>query len=496
MIFAIQTKKITKWFGYFILAVSLLMSSAVPVGASGQVARQNGVVIYQVQTGNAAGASHELVTLYNNSDKLIDVTNWCIIYASASDMTQTTLSCFIPPDTTTNILLKSHRMAVASTAEFLSSSPEFKSDITFASGIAGTSGHIKLLDKAKNTIDVVGWGTATKPEGVAVQTHPADKLLQRHNVGQYAQDTDNNQADFFHAALESVATDGLIEEHVERETIPLTVTELLPDATGSDTGNEFIEIYNPNDVAVSLKEYALQSGPSFSKTYNLPDIILESRKYIALTDTQTTLSLTNTSSSVRLVDSYGGVISETDSYLDPGEGAAWALLDGVWQLTYQPTPGAENISQPSKPCPEGQVRGVTGYCKSTGTFVEGPPIPCKSDQERNPQTGRCKKIPTTLLACKAGQARNPGTGRCRSILSSSRSVLPCKAGQQRSAETNRCRKIPQINKPANVKDVSSPILQNNAKWWFAGFASIGSVGYAVFEWRRDLWKLVLHLRGG
>ena len=38
------------------------------------------------------------------------------------------------------------------------------------------------------------------------------------------------------------------------------------------------------------------------------------------------------------------------------------------------------------------------------------PKPCKAGQERNPQTGRCRKSPKP---CKAGQERNPQTGRCR-----------------------------------------------------------------------------------
>jgi len=121
--------------------------------------------------------------------------------------------------------------------------------------------------------------------------------------------------------------------------------------------------------------------------------------------------------------------------------------------------------------------------------------PCKEGQERNPQTGRCRKVaaekPEKLaLPCQSGYERNPDTGRCKKAddpfaqkqpklpnlaatnrrtaaggkggvqkaaagkrsaakatssagkkVAANKTTAPCKEGYQRNPQTNRCNKI-------------------------------------------------------
>ena len=121
--------------------------------------------------------------------------------------------------------------------------------------------------------------------------------------------------------------------------------------------------------------------------------------------------------------------------------------------------------------------------------------PCKEGQERNPQTGRCRKVaaekPEKLaLPCQSGYERNPETGRCKKAddpfaqkqpklpnltatnrrtaaggkggvqkaaagkrsaakatssagkkVAANKTTAPCKEGYQRNPQTNRCNKI-------------------------------------------------------
>jgi hypothetical protein len=169
-------------------------------------------------------------------------------------------------------------------------------------------------------------------------------------------------------------------------------------------------------------------------------------------------------------------------YDSPDEGAAWALIDGAWQETLLPTPGAENNLVSDKE--------EKAESSSSG------PAPCKPDQVRNPETGRCRKIVTPAVAvCKPDQVRSPETGRCRKIeIASAKS---CPAGQERNAETNRCRKtVPaEVSRPPKVKDVKTPLAADNIKLWAAGFAATGSLGYAGYEWRRELTSFLSSLKG-
>ncbi len=134
--------------------------------------------------------------------------------------------------------------------------------------------------------------------------------------------------------------------------------------------------------------------------------------------------------------------------------------------------------------------------------------PCKEGQERNPQTGRCKKVaaekPEKLaLPCQSGYERNPETGRCKKAddpfaqkqpklpnltatnrrtaaggkggvqkaaagkrsaakatssagkkVAANKTTAPCKEGYQRNPQTNRCNKIAVTTKkePAPCKE--------------------------------------------
>jgi hypothetical protein len=490
MIFAVQRSTSVKMLIAILVAGFGLVFAPVSNRA---LATGNSVLVYQVQTGAPASSSQEFISLYNITPEPIDITGWCMVYSSASDATQSQLSCLTPPNGQTKFWLDGHRSLLMASSEFIQANPDISIDLTFKSGIAATSGHVKLLNSHKEVVDLVGWGTATKPEGTATIAHVAGKALQRLNIDDLKlQDTDNNAADFYQTNLVAPLT-GLYEEYIEQssEINGLQITEILPDAVGADAGKEFIEIYNPNSGPVSLENYILQLGPGYSKSYSLPDIIIEPLNFMALYDDKTKISLPNTSGSVRLLDYHGNILSTTDSYQNPGEGLALALSDEAWQLTYQPTPGSKNVILSSKPCPAGQVRSPdSGRCRKTLSVVANSLKSCKPGQIRSLETNRCRSITSkigTKAACKSDQFRNPETGRCKKAASST-GPKPCPAGQQRNKETNRCRKIQPAVSKNEIKDIESPLVTSNFKWWLAGASAVGSVGYGAYEWRREVWQ--------
>lgn len=127
--------------------------------------------------------------------------------------------------------------------------------------------------------------------------------------------------------------------------LPPVITELLPNPAppATDADDEFIEIYNPNNQAIDLSGYKLQSGSSFSYSYTFEDVLLEPLAYKAFSIKQTGNILSNTKGQARLLDENGVVVAQTNVYESADEGDAWALINGVWQWTITPTPGAPNI---------------------------------------------------------------------------------------------------------------------------------------------------------
>jgi hypothetical protein len=523
MIFELRRKTINiKSFLYLVFLVPL-MAMSLQVGSKAS-AVSSPIVIYQVQTGSVGAALQEYVSLYNNSPNAIDITDWCVTYSSASDISQSQLSCLTPQNSNASMLIEGYKAVTLASNDFLQAHNEAKIDLIFGAGLSSSSGHIKLFDDKKNLIDAVGWGDASKPEGTSAAAHIAVNILQRKNISdQILQDSNDNSLDFYQTNLVLPSSGGLREELSlqEPDEVNLFITEILPDAVGTDSGKEFIEIYNSGDQAMSLKTYKIQIGPNFSKSYSLPDSLIQPNSYVVFSDEQIKASLPNTSGSVRLVSPAGIILSTTDSYENLGEGVAWAF-SGSWQASYQPTPGADNIIIMDKPCPEGQTRSEeTGRCRNTSSAESSDPVSCRPDQERNPATNRCRKISTvaaSLLPCKPGQVRSVETNRCRSVASKAGTKAPCKsdqirnpetgrckkittsgtkacpAGQQRNDQTKRCRKTQTPVNKNEVRDIESPLVAGNFKWWFAGFSALSSVGYGFYEWRREAFQVLAGLK--
>lgn len=511
------------------------------------------VLIKRFQAGGSGSGTsqQEFIELYNESDTDIDITNWCIFYNDTSEIV-----CFSPPDAQTKLYLTSKSSILVVSPQFIAANPmqqyDFVFGSNFTSNIPGTNGSIKLTTSDTSYIvDRLGWGNGIGEGTSSTGNIPGGQNLERQ------QDTGNNITDFLlkttsfpiqHggvyekevqidlcpnlpgldisvpvgyikdtdgncyedvcdniADLQKTLPVGFYQNGIDCEPIGLIISEILPNASGSDTGNEYIELYNPTDYDTNLNAFYLQLGPSFSKNYNLPDVPINSQQYIYLTDTQTGITLPNSTASLRLFSNDNQQIDETDSYTDPSEDTAWALIDNQWQYTNQPTPGKENASskvgtgagvdEEVAPCPEGKYRNPeTNRCK---TIETNDLKPCAADQVRNPETNRCRSIlssnSSNLTTCKAGQTRNPETNRCRNASSTSNQLKPCAPNQERNIETNRCRK--KINSTmTDIKDIGSEVEASHNGWIMAGTAGVGLAGYGVAEWRTEIATGLRRLR--
>ena len=168
----------------------------------------------------------------------------------------------------------------------------------------------------------------------------------------------------------------------------VVINEFLPNPDGTDTGNEYVELYNSGSASVDLSGWVLQAGTSTpSDKFTVPDgisiapgaFLVLGEELVADADLTTgTLSLGNAGSSgdiVRLLDSGGTVIdtvvygpNNDDGFLDdtgalavpgpkPGNGTALGRRpDGsdsddssVDFVDMPPSPGASN-APPAPDC--------------------------------------------------------------------------------------------------------------------------------------------------
>lgn len=128
--------------------------------------------------------------------------------------------------------------------------------------------------------------------------------------------------------------------------LPPKITELLPNpnGTGNDATDEFIELYNPNDSVFDLTGFVLQTGTTTKHSFKFPSgTMIPTKGFAAFYSADSGLSLSNTSGQADLLDPFGAQISQTDAYGSAKEGQAWALANGTWYWTSQPTPGGANV---------------------------------------------------------------------------------------------------------------------------------------------------------
>jgi hypothetical protein len=292
-------------------------------------------------------------------------------------------------------------------------------------------------------------------------------------------------------------------------------------AANTSDDDQYIEIMNVGSEAVDLTGCMLQTNRSETAAYVFPSESLTPGGYSTVYVRDTPLTLTKTTKgSVYIVASDG--ITEVDSltYDDLKKGTAYALFGRDWLQTYQPTPGAANALLKYLPCEEGSTRNeLTGLCnklpvaassidcgpgkyrnietnRCRNVATEAQITPCKSNQYRSAETNRCRNILSTasmLTPCASHQTRNPETNRCRNSSSGS-SLVPCSAGQERNPETNRCRKVAAGGVADFPVDVVAQSSEATLGWWAFGGVGVLAVGYAGWEWRREVTIFIRSLK--
>lgn len=469
------------------------------------------IVMTQIQAGGVGAALEEIVVLYNNSAEDVNISDWCL-----KNKSNLTFVCF-QHEALKTVYLPAYKYAtigsysLATTLNFYDFSYLYLPINQSSGNIVGGSDTITLVDGYDIKIDSHNWQTSLVG-GMVLERQVSSLLPLTY------QDTD--QVSDWHITSPLFIPDNGIEirdadpdacpniegyqavvpEGLEiggsgncREKLySLRLWEIMPNASGSDMGKEFIEIYNPNNLDIDLSRYQLLIGQTLEKIYPFPaGSHISAHSYLSFTNAEVGFSLLNTSSRVQL-QGEGDVVDESPAYLDPDEDTSWGIVDGMWQYTNHPTPGSDNLSLGDL----GGEESPESENETTSSLK-----PCNENQYRSPETNRCRNLETattkTQTPCKDGQYRSEETNRCRNIAIASDEPAPCKEGQERNPETNRCRTIKVVSQADyGVLGATTSKEANNWYIWLAiGGIILLALGYSVWEWRFEIGKLFHKLAG-
>lgn len=146
---------------------------------------------------------HEYIELYNAGSNAVDISGWQVQYSPYSPISWSTLAT-VPVST----IIPAYSFYLIGTSGLATATP----DVTMPSdSLSFNGGHVRLYN-GTSTVDKLGWGTATDPEGTAAPAITPGRTLERQAFGPSTVsdmapggideqagnsfDTDNNNYDF------------------------------------------------------------------------------------------------------------------------------------------------------------------------------------------------------------------------------------------------------------------------------------------------------------
>lgn len=445
----------------------LVIGWNLPVWAQTEPVNLKPVLVIELQTGSVQNTHDKFVAIYNPNFQSVDVTNWELQYRAANAgedkpwHTRAKLNCELADDTVNQTC----RVQMPAQSKLWLASYDLGMDRQshdLKGSIAARGGQLRLVkpgndDQPDMPQDMLGYGNALVAAGDQPAPAPPKGQSLRRKAGADGQfvNTNNNANDFFVEGESTVTPDqppipSAPKGDAKPKIYPIiTITELLPIATSMTDG--FIELYNPQDTPVSLRDYVLQTGLTWNHHFTLPDVTIAGYSYLALFRGDTRLQLIKKGSVARLLSPSGEVVSFTKPYPTAKPGQAWAqTTDGDWQWTATPTPGAANILT---------VPPLVKPIKTAKTLADN------SKPKKDKTVGPKKSAKTE----KKPKADKTSTKKTKPVTKSKDAA------------------------PAAAPPASSP-SKPSANYWFIGMAVVLAGGYGIFEYRRDLMGWIRNLR--
>lgn len=119
----------------------------------------------------------------------------------------------------------------------------------------------------------------------------------------------------------------------------ITLSEIMPNPKGTDSKNEWIELFNSGETAVNLGNWKIFNG---TKTFSLPDtIIIKGKGYLIIEKTQLKAAIKNSHGLIQLFDPHNKIIDEIN-YASAPEGLSYSKINENTWIWTTPTKNSKN----------------------------------------------------------------------------------------------------------------------------------------------------------
>lgn len=344
---------------YWIALVMILTIAALPMRTQ---ASAPAIVFSEVAwAGSSVSSSDEWIELTNISDETLDLTGWSITGGGSSESNLVfPEESFVAPHST--FLITNYAYAHENTA--LGVEPNF---VTATLSLPNGGFNLALYDDENTLVDVAGTdgaplagrsgGSADTDDGRYRSMVRVDRLTDGSLQESW---TDATSSQGFLEGLTDYGTPGtvlfseFIQEEEETEELAeevlegsMRINEFVVDPNEGE--NEWIELKNEHSETVDLAGWTIEDAVG---KQTILEGTVEPGMYVLIESPLRKLN--NDADSVILKDTEGLVVDSvtygTDEVPAPKDGSALARnQEGVFELTYQPTPGSQNLIDSEKP---------------------------------------------------------------------------------------------------------------------------------------------------
>jgi hypothetical protein len=340
------------------------------------------LVISQVQVSGPAGASDEFIELHNSTAQAVNLSGWSLQYKTASGSFPISSKRNLPDFS----LDPGKYYLIAHTDFFGIVTPDLRQSAFSLSGAA--AGATIFLSKSDsgitgvddpNIVDKLAYGTGegNSPENAAAALPESGKVLFRianlaNNSADFevrdpeprnstytapAQEEDNDEESSEEENEDQESEEEQEEDLPPAHSIGIVISEIMANPEASDSGEEWVELFNSSTEPINLKDWLLDdssvNGTVGTSSYKISEFVIQPNAYASIAVPEGKFSLNNSSAdSVRLFWS-DKVLSSEVAYTGPvKEEQTWCRIGTIYKWC-TPTPNASNTELPVVPATSG-----------------------------------------------------------------------------------------------------------------------------------------------
>jgi len=154
---------------------------------------------------------------------------------------------------------------------------------------------------------------------------------------------------------QTISQDNLTTPPTTNSSTKIYINEILPNPAGSDTTDEWIELYNPNSTDIDLSGWQIQDKEGTITTHTITQAKIIANGFLVLKRPETKIMLNNDTDGVNLLTPDQKVVDSV-SYTKSPLGQSYSRTSNGWMWSSTLTPGLKNA-----------ITGLAVKKKSTST---------------------------------------------------------------------------------------------------------------------------------